>query len=286
MTLVLTSDYTYQFLDTGVPINTAVTPNLPFIDLDSVTGLDSAPVRSSANMREGQDGGFLDALYSDMRTIVMAGTAYAPPGTIEQYLDSLYTNYAPNSSPQPFYFKHPGVNQRTIFCKSLGVKCDTDSLRRFGSGAIQIQLQSEDPNKYEEAVSFSGTVGVASTGRAYNKAFNYGYGGTGLAGGCTVTNTGKKTTGGILTLTNVDNAVLINDTTGETLNIGMNIGAGLSLAIDLFNKTAILNGTANRRDVITGQFFLFAPGDTFLRFNGTSDGGTANVTATIRPAYY
>lgn len=286
MTIVLASDYTFQFLDTGIALGTDAVPNATFVDITSVQGLDSAPTRSNQNVREGQDGGFTDASFSNQRTIILAGTVYSPPGLVELFLDSLYANYAPVTTVQPFYFKLPGLNQRTLFCKSLGAKCDTDSLRRYGSGAIQIQLVAEDPTKYEEALTFSGGASVASSGYGFNKSFNYGYGGAGAAGGCVVTNPGNKSTGGIITLTNVVNAEIVNDNTDETLLCSLSIGAGLSLAIDLRNKTAVLNGTANRRDTITGDFFKFATGDTPLRFNGTSVDGTANISVSIRPAYY
>lgn len=285
---VLTHDYTYQFTDTGVLLNSDASPTLPFTDITQVQGLDSAPVRSSSNTREGQDGGFLDASFSDMRTIILTGTIYCPVASIEAYLDTLYANYAPSAIVQPFYFYHPGVGERVLFCKSLGVKCDTDTLRRTGQGAIQIQLQAEDPTKFGDEVTFSGTIAAASTGRGYNKSYNYGYGGSGSGGGCSVINSGNKPAPATILLTNVDDPILINDTTGDSLSFDIDIGAGLSLLIDLRNKTALLNGYANVRYTLLGgsSFFYFGPGSTNLRFDGIADGGTATAVVTLRPAFY
>src|SRR5881392_2280689 len=94
--------YTFQYRDNGVILNSdPVDPTDPFVDIIKVTGLDSAEYRSTERDREGQDGGFADAEFEKMRTIVLEGTVYCPTDVIESYLDSLKGNYGPVKQPEP-----------------------------------------------------------------------------------------------------------------------------------------------------------------------------------------
>lgn len=267
----LTQGFTFQFKDDGVILNTdSITP---FVDIHRVSGLDSSPLRTTERQREGMDGGFIDAEFEQMRTIVIEGILYATVAGVESFLDSLKANYAPSTLPQPFYFLAEGSQERVIFCKSLGIRYDWETMRRTGRSSIQIQLKAEDPAIYGQSVLVSTSLGGSSLGRGYNKAYNYGYGGPGqTAGNLTISNTGNRNTFGILTITGpIQNPVLVHDGQNRSLDLDITLGANDYLDIDLRNKTVKLNGTANRRNKLksTSRWFSFKPGDNVVRFLGT-----------------
>lgn len=286
--MTLTSDYTYQYMDSGIVLNTDVTPTLPFVDVLKISGLDSAPIRESSRVREGADGGFSDMQYEDQRVIVLEGIVYSPPSQIEVFLDSLKGNYSPTFANQPFYFLHPSVGQRVVFCKSLGVKYDADTLRRTGKTEFQIQLKAEDPSIYGSQIVVVGGLAAASSGRGYNRSYNYGYGGTsGSAGSVNANNAGNKPATAIIKLMNVIDPVVVCDSVNKRITLSISLQGTDYLELDLRNRTAILNGTANRRSSVVGtsQWFLLQPGANLMRLLGTAGAGTPQMTVTYRPAY-
>lgn len=286
--MTLTQDYTYQYTATGIVLNTDSVGGSPFVDVTKVSGLDSAPIRNSDAVREGQDGGFTDAQFEDMRLIVLEGTVYASASGIETFMDSLKGNFGPTALVQPFFFFHPFVGQRIVYCKSLGVRYDVDSLRRTGQTPFQIQLKAEDPTIYGAVQTLNTGLAGAASGRGYNRSYNYGYGGsTSTSGSINCFNAGNKPVKAVFTMTNVINPSIVSDTTSQRLNFTISIQNSDSVAVDLRDKTVILNGTANRRGSLLGGslWFLLQPGNNFIRFLGTTGTGTPNLSATFMSGY-
>jgi hypothetical protein len=157
------SDLTFRLGDTGVVLNDD-SLSFPFIDIDKVTGFDSAPFRETIRDHEGADGGFMDAEFETGREIILEGTVYCEIGTEETFLDSIKYNYAPSTVLIPFYLKAPGVNERVIFVKPRGVSYDWDILRRIGQTAIQFKMYAEDPRIYDNSlINVSIPYGGAAT---------------------------------------------------------------------------------------------------------------------------
>lgn len=288
--MTLSQDYTFQFKDDGIILNTDSTA-LPFFDVLKVTGLDSAPIRTTEREREGMSGGFVDADYSKIRTIVIDGIVYGNQQNIQQYLADLKSNYAPSSNVLPFYFRPAGMSQKVLFVKSLGLKYDWDTSLRTGKLPIQIQLKAEDPTIYGDIITstLTGLGGVAS-GRGYNKSYNFGYGGsTATSGALNVFNSGSKPVGAMIYLYNVSNPAVVSDTTGARLNFNTNIGDGDFYEADLYNRMVRLNKVANRRNTLLpgSTWFLLYPGNNQLRFLGTAYGtGTPKMIVQFRPGDY
>src|SRR5690242_17824814 len=113
--MVLANDLTFVLNDTGIVLNDST--SLPFVDIDSVKGLNSAPFRTTTRDHEGDDGGYMDAEFEKGRDIVLGGTIYADSSTIESYLDDLKENWAPSRTLIPLYFKAPGVSERFLLVK-------------------------------------------------------------------------------------------------------------------------------------------------------------------------
>lgn len=161
------ADLTWQ-LDNGPILNSDV--SLPFTDIETVQGFDSAPFRETQRDHEGVDGGFMDAEFETGRDIVLSGTVYATDvNNIESYLDSLKQNFAPRTSPVPLVFKAAGVNERVIYVKPRGCRYNWDQGYRTGTVPIQLMLYAEDPRFYDNVLQgFSVPLGgQATTGMGF-----------------------------------------------------------------------------------------------------------------------
>lgn len=288
MVAVLTAEQ-FQYTDSGIVLNSSV--SLPFVDIESIQGLDNAPVRASQVDREGDDGGYVDSEFESLRTVTLEGTVYADPNNVETYLDSLKANYAPTRAVQALYFG-TDAGTRVVFGKSQGFKYDKNQLRRLGMAAFQVQVICEDSRIYSPTVSSASVslVSSAITGRGYNKSYNFGYGVAATTNALALTLTGNRPSPGVLTITGAcQNPTIINDTSGTEMDFSITLASGDVLTIDLGTKAVILNGTANRRSTltITGPWFKIVPGINSFRFLGTQTPPTpvATLTVAAKPAY-
>jgi len=274
------TDYTFQ-LNSGVVLNDD-SVGIPFVDVDRVVGLDSAPYRETIRDHEGTDGGFIDAEFETGRDLSIEGTAYASVTTSETYFDSLKGNYAPVTSPIPLVLKAPGVAERVIFVKPRGVKYDWDTARRIGASPVQFLMYAEDPRIYDNllnniVIPFGGS---ATTGYAFSYGFNLSFGATVPPNGQFIINSGNRPTPALLTITGpVVDPRITNDTDGKVLPFSITLLGGDTLVIDLAARTVVLNGTTNRRSsMLSSDWFLFRAGSTFIRFGGASGSGTLTVS--------
>lgn len=249
----------YQYTDSGVLLNGNDT-SLPFVDVTSIEGLDSAPFRSQTHEREGTDGGFVDSMYESLRTISMEGYVYTNPSSMETYLDSLKANFAPTTVDQPFYFGTDNEGLRLVFGKSQGFKYTKDTERGSGKVAFQIQIICGDPRIYSDPAS---SVSISGSGSA-----TLGLGGNRPSPG-TFTISGAATNPAITCA-------------GTTLSLTLSMSTGDNLVIDLDTHTVILNGTTSKRGSLTlsGNWPVFKPGNNAISYSG---GGT--LTAYARSAW-
>jgi len=284
----LVNPLTFQLYDDGVILNDSAVAGQPFIDINKVTGLDSADYRETKRDHEGADGGFMDAEFETGREITLEGTVYSNGTSLQSLLDDLKSNYAPVQLPVPFYFSTESNEIRYLNVKPLGVKFDWDSSRRLGTTDIKIRVFAEDPRIYS-TTTVSSTMGISTintNGFSFNLAFNMSFGGSSAVGaGQYFLNSGNRPTPATLTIAGpVTNPVIINDTIGVSLTFSIDIASGETLVIDLANHTVRLNGVTNRRNtLLSPTWFLFDPGYTFIRFAATS--GTGNLTVEMRSAW-
>jgi hypothetical protein len=255
----------YQFLDSGQLLNGAVA--VPFFDVMSIDGLDSADVTPTSLDQTGRDGGYVDALYESIRTISIEGTVYASPTALEAYLDLLKQNFAPVAVDQPFYFKHDSdATVHMCMAKSLGFNYTKDVQRRLGIVDAQIQLLCQDPRIYSSTLQ---TMNVA------------------IAGNNTMTLAGNRDTPMTFQLVGpLTNPITITYA-GQTLTYNAAITAGHSVVIDTNARTAIYDGTINVRNSLvlspTAKWPLFQPGNNLVAL--AAAGGTGNLVVTARAAW-
>jgi len=283
----LTEDLTFMLSDTGVVLNSD-SSGLPFVDVISVVGLDNAPYRETRREREGADGGFMDAEFERGRDLLINADIYVDSSVMEAYLDSLKSNYAPSTVLVPFYFKSPGVEERLLFVKPLGLKYDWEQLRRIGQARAQFTMFAEDPRIYTSTLT---SVDVAFspgalTGFGFNLAFDFGFGGAATTDGTLVNNSGNRPTPPIFTITGPCTDPTIRDETyGNVLAFSITLEAGQTLVIDTKYKTVRLDGTTNRRNTMTVfEWFMLQPGQTFIRY-GASVGVGSSLNVSFRSAW-
>ncbi len=158
----------------------------PLWDVQKVTGLDLPAVKISDKEFDGIDGGVVEAANISMRTIILEGVLYAhQDDSLEAYLDALKANYAPvprqangtffDPSQKPFFVKAPGVAERFLFAKSVGVKYDWDMARRFNSTPFQVILQAQVPTLFSPQLHIvSATLSGVSTTEHRLQVYNAG----------------------------------------------------------------------------------------------------------------
>lgn len=272
-------DYTFQ-LDSG-PILNGDDTIVPFVDIDRVIGLDSAPYRETIRDHEGMDGSFIDAEFERGRDLILEGMAYTDISTVEDFMDQVKANFAPVTTPIPFVFKAPGVDERVIFVKPRGAKYDWLSLRRTGITPIQFLMFAEDPRIYSNDLQ---TVnmnygGDATTGFGFNFEFDLDFGVVVPPTGGQVIVGGNRPTPPVFTITGpVENPRIINLTDGKSLNFTVSLGASDTLVVTPATRQVIMNGTINARYTLTTMdWFLLNPGTTDFSLGGASGSGTLSV---------
>ena len=253
-------DYEYQYKDDGVKLNGS--PTLPFIDVELVTGLDMAEIEVYESDVDGSHGGTVSAEFFKARTIVIDCTIYADPASVDSFLDTLYANYLPTKEAYPFYFKGSGIGTRLLYCKSLGIKTDTGTLRRVGSCKAQIQLKAADPIKYVETVT-------ALTAGTYFTANNVGN---------MATYPVFRIQGGTQTST-----VLRNNTTSKQITITRNMLVGDIIDVDFNTRSVRVNGVRQTSLLGTGvvDWWNLRAGTNSVRFSTTGDTGYTVPTGTL-----
>jgi hypothetical protein len=271
------NDYTFQLNSSGVTLNTDVT--IPFVDIEKVSGLDSAEYRETIRDHEGVDGGFMDAEFEKGRNIILEGTIYAASGNVEAYLDNLKANYAPVQTPIPFYVKAPGVVERLIYVKPRGVRYDWETLRRLGITSAQFLMFAEDPRLYDATestlnINYGGDTGL---GFSFNIGFNLDFGGGATPGGASVNNAGNRPTPPtFIILGPVTNPTITNATSSHTMRFNITLGGADTLTINTRDRTVYLNGNSNRRNIMTSpDWFYLDPGTSFITYGGLTGAGSS-----------
>lgn len=243
------NDYEYMYKDTGLLLNGAVA--LPFWDVLKVSGLDMPDYNANIDDVDSQQGGTVYALYSMVRTIIIEGMLYANPSTIESTIDTAIANFLPNNTDYPFYYKAPGLAQRYINGKAIKFLSDTETLRRTGLAAFQLQIACGDPRKY---INNADQVMVAGT--------NY-----------TPANPGNVETYPIITVVGAFTTITFtNVTTGKAITLTTTRIAGDVTVIDFKNKSVTINGIQNS-SVVTGTAWWNIPAGGANSFNYAVTGG-------------
>lgn len=281
------NNYEMQFGDSGSLLN-ADYIGLPFVDVTAVSGLDSAPLRTSTDEHQGTDGTYVDSPFLSARTIVITGNLYADPNDPDTLLESLRRDYT-QDTVRPFYFQLPGKPLKFINCQGGGLRYDVDGGRRSGVTALQATLVAEDPYIYDVGAQTSqiSVPTISAVGTSFNMAFNVGFGGALPNYGATVNNNGTHTAYPLITITGpAVNPVLTDSYSGITMALSITLSAGDVLVIDCRQKSIVLNGTVSRRTAMAGLRWISVPAGVSDTIFFTADSGTGSATIQLYNTYY
>jgi hypothetical protein len=279
--------YTWAFGEAGTILNTD-SIGLPFVDVTSVSGLDTAPLRTNTDEHQGTDGTYVDTPYMSMRTIVVSGTLYTDPSDPDSLLDSLRTDYESNVV-RPFYFQLPNKTLRYVNCQGGGLQYNIDQSRRIGSTPVQFTVLAGDPYIYDYPAqqAIAQISSAAGIGIGFNVAFNTGFGGPITTFPVAISNHGTHTAYPVITLFGpMTNPVLVDAVSGITMALSITLSSGDTLVVDCRNKSVVLNGTASRRSALTGLSWFAVPagGSATITLGAVSGTGTASVL--LNNTYY
>jgi len=281
------STYAFAFGDTGTVLN----PDgqaLPFVDITQVAGLDTAPIRSTVNERQGQDGTYIHTKYQSSRAIIMQGMVYTDPSDPDTLLNTLRQEYSLDTI-RPFYFQLPGQTLKFINGQGGGVVYDVDQSRRVGYTPIQLTILAGDPYIYDYPPSISQvqSATIAAVGTGFNMAFNVGFGGAIALNGATVTNAGTHVAYPQITIAGpITNPVLTDSYNGWTMAFAITLAAGDIMVVDCKLKSVILNGTVSRRNTLAGLRWFSIPAGVSDTIFFTADSGTGSATVQLYNTYY
>lgn len=281
------SDLTFQ-LDSGPIMN--LDPGAgSFMDITKVRGLDSASFRTTERDHEGVDGGFMDAEFEKGRNVIVEGTVYASTDTIETYLDTLKATFAPSRTLKSFVWKAPGVNERVLFVKPLGISYDWETARRIGATDFQASMFAEIPLIFDNNLQ-SPSMGLGAlvlTGFGFDLGFNFGFGGvSSTVDGVSFEVGGNRPTPATFVMTGpVLNPQIVSDTAGITMAFNIELFSGETLVVDTYYRTVRLNGTTNRRNTLTApNWFHLQPGTNFIRYRAET-ATASTLTVQFRSAW-
>lgn len=282
MPVTLTQDMTWQLGDSGFTLNTDIVPGAPFVDVEAVTGLASAPYRETKKDHEGVDGGFLDAEFETGRDLLITGTLYSNGNPIESVLDLLKSQWAPSRTLVPLYYTtNATLGTRVLFVKPRGLIYDIDLLIRTGTTAIQFGAYAEQSHIFDtQQTSALMNVGATIfTGFAFPLSFSFGFGGVSTTSdGQIFTNNGNRPTPVVFTITGpVTNPVIYSDENGVNMAFAINLASTDQLVIDTYYRTVRLNGSNRRAFMTTAGWFHLLPGANTLRFRAAAGTGTLLV---------
>jgi hypothetical protein len=101
---------------------------------------------------------------------------------------------------------------------------------------------------------------------------------TGLSGNVVITNDGNVDAYPRITIYGaLDTPTITNATTGKQISIDHDLDTDDYVELDFFKRTALLNGTTNIFDEISGDWWLLQHGDNTIKLTGISYSGNARA---------
>ena len=252
--------------------------NKTVLDFDPFT---MPNVRTSDRDRGQDDGMFPGTDYFGARTINLAIeiTGEAELDFYQAYQEVL-SACRKTSADQVLKFKLPGwpdvlqVNARVRRLAGLNINTVFDLA---GPVVVQVQFECVDPRIYAEAEQqeIVGIVGVQS-GRTYDLTFNRSFGGLVASNVIVANNAGNYDAPWTARIDGpVTNPQIENSDTGQILSMNGAVATGEFIEVSSAPyKTIMLAGTATRYQwlIDSSKWFLLAPGNNNIRFNGSSAG--------------
>lgn len=250
-------------------------------------GFDSPDVRESAEDLVAQDGGIHGDFFDGRRPITINGVILNPSSATDRNvrLDKLSAAVTALRADSIIKWTPSGGEERYIAAR-------LQNGPRF-SGAWQkeftVGMVAEDPRIYSTQLyqaTISASSGGTSSGRVYDKAYNFGYGAGTPSGSTIIPNTGTITTYPTLIVYGPGtNPVITNFTTGQSISLTYTLGAGEFMQIETHPllRTVMLNNQASRYsavDFLNTSWWGLVPGNNDIRiaFATSTTGASLGVS--------
>lgn len=154
-----------------------------------------------------------------------------------------------------------------------------------------VSLFCRDPRLYADLTSGAyDPTDAGSGGLVFPLGFPLVFGASGVSGALQVENAGNVSTPPVLVVTGpVTNPILDNDTTGLAIHTrDCGLAAGDTLTLDVRRRTAVLNGTTPRPDLVNASlttWWELRPGFNQIRMRGSAMASSqTELAVTFRPA--
>ncbi len=228
----------------------------------------------------------LEARYIRLTVTVRGNTPEQTVANADVLLREWYVDSRVDTDiTKPLSVKLPGQGARRLIGRPRRTTLDPNRIIGTRAEAI-LEYHASDPRWYSDDEHTSAlALAAATTGRSYNKGFNYGYG-AGASGIASVVNAGTIGTLPVVRFTGpVTNPYIENITTAKTLGLTYTLGAGEFIDVDFGAATVLLAGTASRYYAKTGSFFELIPGVNEIRFGAGAYDAASSASITWRDAW-
>lgn len=268
-------------------------PGTPYI-LTGWDGYGVPSMRTSDDPAPQADGVWTGPDYLDGRNLTLRVTARGdtPEAAVAAaealiaawHLDTVQDGYR---ARLPLTLKMPGLAPRVIFGRPRRA---TFAVERIVGGNVSGTLEFFCPEplwRSADEWSQALTLAAATTGRSYNRGYDYGYGGSVTSDAAVCVNNGSRAVSpGIVIQGPVTNPRIQSLTADATLWFQITLGAGEELHINFEERTVRLGANgASRYNTKRGDWFMLAPGANTLRFGSASYSSGASATVSWRDAW-
>lgn len=267
----------------------------PFQLIAPIRGWSRADVRTSSTLNSGADGGFIGEQFHGFRQIpinaVLSATSHEEFETLQQLL----FNTLPLNEDVEVSLQTP-TNKRYVSFARLVNNMDPQVT---GPGRCEygIELLASDPLIYDytEGEAFEVTVPKRVAGgllwQSDGLYWHDGGANTGLfwepgSQGTIINNQGAVDVYPEIVITgSAIDPLLANDTLEEILSFTLTMTATDELVIDMYHKTALLNGMSVFNSLDEEKFWRLAVGVNRIRFETDSPSDTASALVRWRSGY-
>ena len=250
--------------------------------LEQLVGWDGAPSTGDMQQRLYRHGAWSNRAYLAPRILQVQGHATGRQSALYRAADRLMASI-PLAEPELVTVAE-GATQRIV-----GARQHDDPLVELGPGwfRFDIALQCPDPrrlsgNEFAQTARLPSSVG----GLTLPTTVPFPIAAVVTDNTVTIVNDGNIEAPARLRITGPVQAPRVRHAEqGRELLFGINLSAGQFLDVDLDEHTVLLNGTANRRGVVVGQWFTLPPGAQELAFDAAAFDAAATCVVTWRSAW-
>lgn len=256
---------------------------IPHGRIRRIEGLDTPPYRVSDSVLAGRSGSRFNNNLADKRAIIVEFLLYKT--SMDSYLDEraeIFDAFDPEDGENELVIEIDDDETISLNCVVSDVNLPARAAEMTYAN-VQVQLIAYDPTIYSEDIhSQSGILAPTGGGATFPLIFPITFA-TSTTGEATIYNLGNINACPTLTLTGLlTNPLIRNETTGETFQLTYSMGVNDSVVIDMYNRTATLNGATSLLTHIAegSSWWCLEPGANTIALttSSTSDTGTLEIT--------